>query len=255
MSTVNWERRMERRVALVLLAVVSAWALGSLALRDGPPPRRAEPALLSLSEGAPRPPQEPSEAAVGSLGHTGAETAPEAAPEAAPEDPVTVESLTVALRGAVAVGARAAPIRHCRSAPGGCEARLSAFASAMVASGTRHGIDPVLLAAVALRESGLNPAAEGTAVGEGGIMQLHPRGVGRHSRFVRDARFRARCLRREPGACQAEVVEIGAEHLAAWISRCGSESAGLGGYNRGRCGETVYVQRVGHAREKLRGLL
>jgi hypothetical protein len=152
------------------------------------------------------------------------------------------------------------PVAHCRYSGhpraldladpwSRCHARLTAFATIIGRAAAAHSLDPWLLLSVAIRESGLYPHAEGR-VGERGIVQLHPRGVGARSRFVSsDAHFRA--CRRRPDACQAEVVEIGAQHLSEWIERCGSESRGLGGYNSGRCGETGYSRRVLALRETL----
>jgi soluble lytic murein transglycosylase-like protein len=94
---------------------------------------------------------------------------------------MTAEQLAKALRASVDVASGRQPVQHCR---GGvrdwtrCDARLEAFAAAFVASGRRHGVPPEVLAAIAVGESGLNPHAVGAA-GEIGIMQLHPRGVGR----------------------------------------------------------------------------
>lgn len=158
------------------------------------------------------------------------------------------------------------PVRHCRRAPlvasgtvsaasararrpterdpwERCDGRLQVFAGYFFDAGRRHEVDPWLLAAMARQESGLNPFASG-AIGEGGIAQLHPRGIGRRSRFVQDEGFRRACSR-EVGACQREVVELQAEHLRHWIDRCGGNvKAALGGYNRGRCGITAYTSNV-----------
>ena len=111
------------------------------------------------------------------------------------------------------------------------------------------GIDPFVLAAMAFRESGFDPFATGAA-GEVGIVQLHPRGIGRSVRFIQNERYRERC-RREVGACQREVVEVGAAHFAEAITTCGGVSDALGYYNRGICGETDYSRRVLRERERL----
>lgn len=143
-------------------------------------------------------------------------------------------------------------VRYCRASRPGCEARIAALSRLFVSVGRRHGLDPYLLAALAIRESGLSPFAEG-GIGERGIVQLHPRGVGRRSRFVRSESYRRLC-RNRADACQQEVLEIGAEHLQAWIARCGSLNAGLGGYNSGRCdGNPDYTRRVLRELERLRG--
>ncbi len=138
---------------------------------------------------------------------------------------------------------------HCRHARVDCRARVVAIARIIAESAHRHGVDPFLMAAIALRESGLNPFAEGGA-GERGIVQLHPRGVGSRVRFVRSEAYRRRCERR-PDACQAEVVEAGVRHVASAIARCGSVAEGLGAYNSGVCQETGYSRRVLEERESL----
>jgi hypothetical protein len=140
--------------------------------------------------------------------------------------------------------------RHCRDAPGGCEARIGALTALLEEAAERHGLDPWLLAALAVRESMLNPAAVG-ARGEAGIVQLHPRGAGHDVRYVRDADYRKAC-QREIDACQGPVVERGAQHLAEAIASCGSERDGLGKYASGRCGAAgTYVERLWAERERL----
>jgi membrane-bound lytic murein transglycosylase MltF len=105
-----------------------------------------------------------------------------------------------------------------------------------------HGIDAFVLAAMAVRESGLDPFARGAA-GEYGLIQLHPRGVGRRVQFVQSEAFRQRC-RRQLGACQRVILQIGARYLSEAVSQCGSLEAGLGAYNRGVCGSTRYATLV-----------
>jgi Transglycosylase SLT domain len=125
---------------------------------------------------------------------------------------------------------------HCRHAAGGCDQRLAAFARYLVDAGETFGIDPWLMAAMAFKESGLNPFARG-AKGELGILQIHPkRRDARQVRFIRDGWYRMRC-HHEPGACQREVVRHAAQVLARSLSLCGGDmSAALGAYNTGRCG-------------------
>lgn len=146
-------------------------------------------------------------------------------------------------------GDRRVYVSHCRGARVDCRARLVAFARILTSAGYRHGVDPFLLAAMALRESGLNPFAEG-GLGERGIVQLHPRGVGSRVRFVRSEGYRRRCERRED-ACQGEVVDEGAAHVASAIERCGTVEAGLGAYNSGICQVTAYSERVLASRVEL----
>src|SRR5688572_25687954 len=115
-------------------------------------------------------------------------------------------------------------VRHCRSAPGGCHARVAQLAGWIVEVSREHQVDPWLLAAMAVRESGLNPFAVGRAGGRG-IVQIHPPGTAargqRRASFLRSEGYRQRCAR-EPGACQREILEAGARHLAEWLRRCGS---------------------------------
>ena len=99
-----------------------------------------------------------------------------------------------------------------------------------------------------MRESGLDPFARGQA-GEQGIVQLHPQGVGRRVRFVRSEAYRRSCTR-QSGACQREVLDVGAEHVALAMRQCDGLEAGLGAYNSGECRETAYTRRI--LRERLR---
>ncbi len=140
-------------------------------------------------------------------------------------------------------------VAHCRAARNGCRARIVAFARSIATVAIRVGVDPFLLAAMAGRESGFNPFAEG-GIGERGLVQLHPRGVGSRVRFVRNEGYRRSCERRD-GACQDEVLEAGARLVRAAIDRCGSVLEGLGAYNTGRCQETGYSRRVMSERQRL----
>lgn len=143
---------------------------------------------------------------------------------------------------------------HCRHASGGCDKRLLEFAHYLKEAGEAHNIDPWLLAAMAFRESGLNPFAIG-GVGELGILQLNPKNArSRGVRFVRDQWYRKRC-QREPGACQREVVDRAAQLLATSIEQCGGNvEQALGMYNTGRCGGNEdYARRVLSEVEKLKG--
>jgi soluble lytic murein transglycosylase-like protein len=165
-----------------------------------------------------------------------------------------VETLTRALEARITVyrnpNGRVVHVRHCRASPQGCRARVAQLARWIVEVSQAHEVDPWVLAAMAVRESGLNPFAIGRA-GERGVVQLHPQGS--HSRgitFVRSEGYRRRCAR-QPGACQREILDAGAQHLSQWVRRCGSLEAALGGYNRGACGATDYTVRVLRERDRL----
>lgn len=144
-------------------------------------------------------------------------------------------------------------VAHCRYARMGCAKRIELLASWIKDAASRHGVDPLVLSAIALHESGMNPFAVG-GVGEAGIMQLHPRGVGRKVRFVRDERYRDQC-KRAPGACQKEVIERAAILLATATKKCGSVARALGYYNTGHCQENGYAGRVMHRHAQLSGLI
>ncbi|MCB9626715.1 MAG: transglycosylase SLT domain-containing protein [Sandaracinaceae bacterium] len=138
---------------------------------------------------------------------------------------------------------------HCRAAPGGCRARIALYARLIARLSLEQDVDPFLVAAVVLRESGLNPFAEGS-VGERGIVQLHPRGAGSDVEFVQSEPYRRRC-RATVDACQGEVLRVGIELLANSIRRCGGVEAGLGMYNGGTCQSTSYSRRVLSERSRL----
>lgn len=171
---------------------------------------------------------------------------------AQPGSDPSVEALERALDRRMTVwraGTRSVYVSHCRAARGGCPERTAAFARMIGDVSREHMLDPFLLAAVAVRESGMDPSAAG-AVGERGIVQLHPRGSGSSVRYVRSEAYRRRCARR-PGACQREVLDAGARLLSHSIARCGGIREGLGAYNRGACGATGYARRVMSERQRL----
>src|SRR5262249_20949927 len=107
-------------------------------------------------------------------------------------------------------------IKHCRLSAMGCRARLAALSNVLTESSLEHGVDPFLAAAIAVKETKLNPDAVGP-VGERGIMQLHPRFIGKTVRYVRDPRYRASCAYL-PSACQKEIVDAGLE-LFQWAQQ------------------------------------
>jgi hypothetical protein len=148
---------------------------------------------------------------------------------------------------------RTIPAIHCRHAAEGCEQRLGQFARYLVSAAQNHGLDPWLLAAMAFKESGFNPFAMG-AIGELGILQINPgRRDAKQVRFIRDEWYRNRC-RKQPGACQQEVVNHAAHVLARSVALCkGDLEAALGAYNTGRCnGNARYTKRVLTEVEELR---
>lgn len=147
---------------------------------------------------------------------------------------------------------RRLPTQHCRHAAEGCDARLAEFARYLNDAGEQYALDPWLLAAMAYRESGLNPFAVGMR-GEKGILQLHPKNRrAQNVRFVQDEKYRARC-QHEAGACQREVVERAALILASSLQKCsGDLEQALGMYNTGRCGGSrQYARRVLRERTRL----
>jgi hypothetical protein len=135
-------------------------------------------------------------------------------------------------------------VLHCRRAHGGCEARARRMAALFVHAGRDHDVDPWLLTAIALRESGGNPDAIG-ARGEAGLMQLHPQS--------RAGRLAAQLCAETPAHCPAIQIDGAARVLRASIDACGSEAAALGRYNTGRCGENAYAVSVLARRDRMRG--
>ena len=157
--------------------------------------------------------------------------------------------LTDAMRARIVVSVdksgKTIPAAHCRHAPGGCDQRLSVFAHYLVTAAQNYSIDPWLMAAMAFKESGFNPFALGS-VGELGILQINPgRKDASQVRFIRDEWYRRKC-RRQPGACQQEVVTHAAQVLARSLEKCGGDvKEALGAYNTGRCGgNDRYANRI-----------
>lgn len=179
---------------------------------------------------------------------------PTAAHVDAATDPVPDSGLATLLQKAMRarvsiatnrVTGQTVPAFHCRHAPEGCEQRLAKFAEYLANSGTKNGVDPWILTAMAFRESGFNPFAMGS-LGELGILQLHPGNPrSKHVRFIHDQWYRQRC-KKEIGACQEEVVERAAQLLAKSVEQCGGDlKDALGSYNTGRCGgNSRYAKRI-----------
>lgn len=139
-------------------------------------------------------------------------------------------------------------VKHCEQV--GCTERVHAITEMLEGAARVHDVDASLLAAMALRESGLNPGAVGAA-GERGVLQLHPKGKGARLRFFRSEPYRKRCMMR-PDGCQKEIIDKGAELLSRSLSRCESLEGALGMYQSGRCnGARPYVGRVLAVQAKL----
>lgn len=141
-------------------------------------------------------------------------------------------------------------VQHCRASEGGCRARIAAMSRQITESSNAHDVDPFLTAAVALRESGLNPLAV-SPVGATGVIQLHPRYRGKTVPFVYNQRYRGECAR-QPAACQREVLDAGLGLLQWAVRRCGgSVPKGLGWYNSGDCKTNQYARSVLSERRRL----
>jgi hypothetical protein len=125
-------------------------------------------------------------------------------------------------------------VQHCRVVEGGCRARIATLSRLMTEASNRAGVDPFLTAAIALRESGLNPLAV-SPVGARGVVQLNPKYRGKTVPFVYNESYREQCARR-PGACQREVLDAGLGLYRWAVTRCGGDvEKGLAWYNSGRC--------------------
>lgn len=142
-------------------------------------------------------------------------------------------------------------VQHCRMSEGGCRARIAALSRMITEASNRAGVDPFLTAAIAMRESGLNPLAV-SAVGARGVVQLNPKYRGKTVPFIYDERYREECGLR-PGACQREVLEAGLGLYEWAVSRCGGDvQKGLAWYNSGCCDkQNGYAASVLRERQRL----
>jgi len=141
-------------------------------------------------------------------------------------------------------------IRHCRVTDGGCRARIATLSRIITETSNRAGVDPFLTAAIAMRESGLNPLAV-SPVGARGVVQLNPKYRGKTVPFVYNESYREQCSTR-PGACQREVIEAGLGLLQWATERCGGDiQKGLAWYNSGRCAKNGYSSGVLSERRRL----
>ncbi len=145
-------------------------------------------------------------------------------------------------------------VQHCRVSQGGCRARIATLSRLITEASNRAGVDPFLTAAIAMRESGLNPLAV-SPIGARGVVQLNPKYRGKTVPFVYNERYRKECGLR-PGACQREVLEAGLGLYAWAVGRCGGDvQKGLAWYNSGRCDKrNGYAASVLQERRRLLGL-
>lgn len=145
-------------------------------------------------------------------------------------------------------------VQHCRAVEGGCRARVATLSRLITEASNRAGVDPFLTAAIAMRESGLNPLAV-SPVGARGVVQLNPKYRGKTVPFVYNESYREQCSRR-PGACQREVLDAGLGLYRWAVDRCGGDVAkGLAWYNSGRCDKrNGYAASVLSERRRLLGL-
>ena len=142
-------------------------------------------------------------------------------------------------------------VQHCRVVEGGCRARIATLSRLITETSNRAGVDPFLTAAIAMRESGLNPLAV-SPVGARGVVQLNPKYRGKTVPFVYNEKYRKQCSRRQ-GACQREVLEAGLGLYKWAVERCGGNvEKGLAWYNSGRCDKkNGYASSVLRERKRL----
>lgn len=118
-----------------------------------------------------------------------------------------------------------------RLQPAADEERAGELAGVFVAAGREADLDPLLLVAIAMRESSLHPAVEARtrlgSRGEVGLMQVHPRGP---------------AMRLRPADCDEDLdgagcqVRTGARFLAFVREHCpGSTWRWVAAYGRSRC--------------------
>jgi hypothetical protein len=142
-------------------------------------------------------------------------------------------------------------VQHCRVVEGGCRARIATLSRLITEASNRAGVDPFLTAAIAMRESGLNPFAV-SPVGARGVVQLNPKYRGKTVPFIYNESYRKQCSRRA-GACQREVLDAGLGLYQWAVSRCGGDlEKGLSWYNSGRCDkQNGYASSVLRERRRL----
>jgi hypothetical protein len=118
-----------------------------------------------------------------------------------------------------------------RLQPAASEDRAAELAGVFVAAGRETNVEPLLLLAIAMRESSLHPAVEARtrrgSRGEVGLMQVHPSGP---------------AIRLRPADCDEDLdgarcqVRTGARFLAFVRDHCpGSTWRWVAAYGRSRC--------------------
>ena len=125
-------------------------------------------------------------------------------------------------------------VAHCRNAPEGCRARVTEYVHWAEEAAESHDIDPKVMMAIAVKESGVNPNALGK-IGELGVYQLHPKGAGaRAARMCKLGKYPL-------GWCRSYVA---AQVLSQGLQTCGSLDKAIGYYNTGKCLSGPYVASV-----------
>jgi hypothetical protein len=122
--------------------------------------------------------------------------------------------------------------------PGASEARAGRLAGVFHAAGHRNELDPLLLVALAFRESSLSKSVENLrrfgALNEIGLMQCHGKALHYRPRGCGWELVGARCQ-----------VETGAAYLAAARKQCGgSWYRWVGAYGLGRCPSEGYARKM-----------
>lgn len=153
-------------------------------------------------------------------------------------------ALTLRLLLRVDAGGQPVMVGHCRAARDGCQARIAQYVDWLCSAAEKHRVDVWTTAAMAVRESGLNPDSVGAA-GEFGVMQLHPK-----SPWGRVAK--ARC--RTADSCTEVVMDVATELVARYQRLCSTRPKALGAYNSGACVDNAYAQRVLKERDRLKQL-
>jgi len=117
--------------------------------------------------------------------------------------------------------------------PGADDDRAARLASVFSTAGQRHEIDPLLLVAIAFRESSLSPEVElhrrRGQLGEGGLMQVHGVALTRRPHYCPTPLPDAECQVETGAAWLAEVRETCGGSWWRWVAaygmaRCPSEN-------------------------------